>query len=62
MGMRASEGTIVHMYREGTHTYVLCNTYREGTLYVLLITSIKGMRGPNDPLYYVVDGLSNARS
>ena len=28
----------------------------------LSITSIKGMRGPNDLLYYVVDGLSNAKS
>ena len=27
----------------------------------LSITSIKGMRGPNDPLYYD-DGLSNAKS
>ena len=62
MGMRASERTIVHMYREGTHTYVLCNTYREGTLYVLLITSIKGKREPNDPLCYVDDGLSKAKS
>ena len=28
----------------------------------LSITRIKGMREPNDPLYYVVDGLSNAKS